>query len=160
LLIASVDGLEQRARAIGERLETTVATATSRRDALAALRDAEFGVVVVEESLVESDPGWADQVWDLAGYAVPIEINLAISGSERVAREVKAALARRDGEQALARKAVSLELESEFKSSLTGLLLHSELALREPSVPPALALKLRYVAELAGEIRERLKSRR
>jgi hypothetical protein len=90
---------------------------------------------------------------------VPLQVNFAISGCARLSREVKAALSRRDGEQAIARRAVATELEDELKSSLTGLLLQSELALREPSVPTSLEPKLRHMVELAGAIRDRLRRR-
>jgi hypothetical protein len=158
LLITTIDGAENCASAIAERVGSAVLTAETRRGALDLLRAAEFAVVVVEESLAESDPAWADSVWEAAGYAVPLQVNFSISGTERLTREIKAALARRAGEQALARKAVAHHLENELKSSLTGLLLQSELALREPSMPASLAPKLQHVVELAGAIRERLRS--
>ena len=158
LLIATLDGLENCARVLGEQLGTKVEVAATRREGLAALRRAEFGVVVVEEGLAEADPAWANQVWMHAGFAVPMEVNFAISGCARLGREVRAALGRRDGEWKIARRAVASEIEEELKSSLTGLLLQSELALREPSIPPTLEPKLRHLVELAGGIRERLRS--
>jgi signal transduction histidine kinase len=151
-----MDGVENYARTLGELLNSRVEVAAGRREGLAALRRAVYGVVVVEEGLAESDPAWADQVWELAGYAVLLQVNFAISGCARLGREVKAALARRDGDQAIARRAVTSEMESQLRSSLTGLLLQSELALREPSVSAELASKLQHVVDLAGAIRERL----
>ena len=159
LLIANMDGVENCARFLEGELGSRVELAVNRRDGLAALKRADFGVVVVEEGLAEGNPAWADQVWEHAGFAVPLQVNFAVSGGARVSREVKAALARREGEQKIARAAVTSEIENELKSSLTGLLLQSELALREPSVPAALEPKLRHVVELAGAIRERLELR-
>jgi len=43
-----------------------------------------------------------------------------------------------------------------LKSTVTGLLLHSELALAEPSVPPQLTSKLQMMVELAGTLRRQL----
>ena len=71
-------------------------------------------------------------------------------------REVKAALRRRDGDQAVARRVAVTELENDLKSSVTGLLLESELALREPSIPATLEPKLRHLVELAAALRQRL----
>jgi hypothetical protein len=68
-------------------------------------------------------------------------------------------MARRDREQAVARRSVATEIENELKSSLTGLLLQSELAMREPAVPASLEPKLKHVVEMAGAIRERLRRR-
>ena len=53
------------------------------------------------------------------------------------------------------RAAVS-QLESELKSTVTGLLLQSQLALAEPELSPKLTGKLTLVAELAGSLRQRL----
>jgi len=152
-----MDGAENCAMAIADRVGSNVEVASNRRAGLAALRRSEFGVVVVEESLAESDPEWAEQVWELAGLAMPVQVNFAISGCARLGREVKAALLRKDGEQAVARRAAVKEIENDLKSTVTGLLLESELALREPAIPAALEPKLRHLVELAGALRERLR---
>jgi hypothetical protein len=159
LLIARLDGLENCARALEQHTGGTVEVATGPDDGLSALRRRDFAVVVVEESLAEGDPAWADQVWSQLGFAVPLQVNFAISGCARLSREIKAAMARREGEHSVARRAVAMELEDELKSTLTGLLLQSELALREPAVPPSLEPKLRHMVELAGALRERLRRR-
>ena len=157
LMISTMEGAENCARAIESQSSAKVEVAPSRRAALHALRRDEFDVVVVDESLAESDPAWAEQVWELAGLAMPLEVNLAISGAPRLSREIRAALARRDGEQAVARRAAAREIENELKSSVTGLLLESELALREPAGSARLHSKLLHLVELAGDIRERLR---
>ena len=167
LMISMMEGAESCARAIEEALRepdadeayARVELAISRRAALLALRREEFAVVMVEESLAEADPAWAEQLWELAGLAMPLQLNFAISGTARLAREVKSALHRRDGEQVVARRIVARQMEDELKSSITGLLLQSELALREPLVPPALQPKLRHLVELADALRERLRGK-
>ena len=159
LLIAGIDGLENCAQALAQQIGGVVEFASGRGEGLSALRRRDFAVVVIEESLVEGDAAWADQLWSLLGFGLPLQVNFGISGTVRLGREVKAALARRDGEKAVARRAVATELEDELKSSLTGLLLQSELALREPLVPSSLEPKLRHMVELTGVIRERLRRR-
>lgn len=157
LIIATIEGAENCARVIAEQISAKVEVATSRRAGLLALRLKSFGVVVVESNLVEADPEWADTLWANAGLAMPLQVNFALSGAARLAREIKAALLRRDGEQALARRTVAAEIEDELKSSVTGLLLGSELVLLEPAVPASLEPKLRHLVELAGTLRERLR---
>jgi uncharacterized protein YfiM (DUF2279 family) len=157
LLISTMDGAEHCAQWIAGQVGSNVEVAATRRAGLVALRRAKFGVVVVEESLAESDSEWADLVWDLAGLAMPVQVNFAISGCARLSREVKAALLRRDGEQAVARRAAVTEIENDLKSAVTGLLLESQLVLREPTVPASLEPKLRHLVELAGLLRERLR---
>ena len=157
LMISTMEGAENCARAMEEQVNARVEVAVGRKAGLLALRREEFAVVVVEESLAESDPAWAAQIWEMSGLAMPLQVNFAISGSARLAREVKAALNRRDGDQAVARRSVARDIENELKSSVTGLLLESELALREPAMPASLQPKLRHLVELAGILRERLR---
>ncbi len=157
LVVSTMAGAEGCAGTIAESVGVEVELAISRAEGLLALRREDFAVVVMEESLTESDPAWARAMWEAAGLAMPLQVNFAISGCARLGREVKAALLRRSGDQAVARREVMAELESELKSSVTGLLLESELALQEPSVPASLEPKLRHLVELAGAIRERLR---
>ena len=157
LMISTMDGAEHCAQWIAGQVGSHVEVAETRRAGLAALRRSEFGVVVVEESLAETDSEWADQVWGLAGLAMPLQVNFAISGCARLSREIKAALMRRAGEQAIARRAAVTEIENDLKSAVTGLLLESQLALREPAIPATLEPKLRHLVELAGALRERLR---
>jgi hypothetical protein len=156
LIISAMDGAESCARTISLQVDATVEVAANRKEGLAALRRAEFAVVVVEETLAETDPEWADQVWELAGLAMPVQVNFSICGCARLGRDVKAALMRKHGEQAVARKAAAAEIENDLKSTVTGLLLESQLALNEPAIPASLQPKLRHLVELAGALRDRL----
>ena len=157
LIISTMEGAENCAHAVEEQVHASVEVASTRQAALLALRRQEFSIVVVEESLAESDAAWAAQIWELSGLAFPLQVNFAISGSARVAREIKAAFARRAGEQAIARQSVARDIENELKSSVTGLLLESELVLREPSVTAALRPRLRHLVEHASALKERLR---
>lgn len=157
LLISTMDGAEHCAKWIADQIGSKVEVAATRRAGLTALRRASYGVVVVEESLTELDAQWADQVWALAGLAIPVQVNFAISGCARLSREVKSALLRRDGEQSVAHRAAVTEIENDLKSAVTGLLLESQLVLNEPTVPASLEPKLRHLVELAGVLRERLR---
>lgn len=68
------------------------------------------------------------------------------------------ALNRRERERALAREAAAAAMDSELKSTVAGLLLHSQLALADREIPPPIKEKLRVVADLAGSLREQLAS--
>jgi hypothetical protein len=85
-----------------------------------------------------------------------LQINFALSGAARLVREIRAGLHRREREQELARRAVTAEIESDLKTTVAGLLLHSELALSGSGLSPSLAGKLRIVADLAGSLRQQL----
>jgi hypothetical protein len=81
-----------------------------------------------------------------------------LSGAARLIREIRAALHRREREQALARKAAAVAIETEMKTTIAGLLLHSQLALSAGEVSSGTADKLRLVAELASSLRQQLNS--
>jgi len=158
LMVTQMAGGEDCAAAMERQLGLSVQVACTRREALAALRRSEFAVVVLEEALAAADPQGAELLWQQAGTAVPVQVNFAISNCARVVREVRSALARRAQEEALAMRAASSAVGSELKSVVTGILLQSELALREPMVSPRLEAKLRHLVELAGDLRERLQA--
>ncbi len=157
LMISFMAGAKNCAALVTQELGMQVEVQPSRKAALAALREREYAVLVVEECMVEADPQGADMLWQRAGLAVTVQINFALSGAARLVREVKAALARRDQEQALAMRAATSRIECELKSAVTGLLLHSQLALAEPALSPQLTAKLQQVVELAASLRERLR---
>lgn len=157
LLVTSIAGAENCAAAIGRQLGLAVELAENRRAALAALRRREYAVLVLDEGLVEADPAGAEVLWQQAGLAIPVQVNLAISGCNRVLREVRAALLRRERELSLAMRAATQLMEGEMNTTLTGLLLQTQLALAEPALPPNVAAKLRQVAELAGTLRDQLR---
>jgi DNA-binding NtrC family response regulator len=158
LMVTSMADAEGCAVAIERQLGLSVEVAGTRRAALTALRRGEFSVVVLEETMAVADPQGADLMWQQAGTAVPVQVNFAIASCARLVREVRAALARREQEKTLAMRAASSAVGSELKSVVTGILLQSELALREPAVSPKLQAKLRHLVELAGDLRERLQA--
>ncbi len=157
LIVTAMMNAEECVRVVRESVGAEVEVASSRKAGLLSLKREEFAVVVVEESLAEPDPQWAEEMREAVGLAMSMQVNFAITGCARLGREVKAALVRRDRERSVARRQAKEELENELKSSVTGLLLESELALREPTVSATLEPKLRHLVELAGAIRERLR---
>jgi hypothetical protein len=65
-------------------------------------------------------------------------------------------LHRREREQILARRAATAAIENELKTTISGLLLQSQLALLGSEASSPVADKLRVVAELAGNLRRQL----
>lgn len=156
LMVTGIEGAQNCADGLGAQLGVKVEVAQGRRAALAALRKNEYCALVVDESIAECDPASADAIWMHAGLAIPLQINFAVSGAARLVREIRAALQRRAREQALAGRAAAMAIEAELKETLAGLLLHSELAMKDEDVPAPVAHKLRTVVDLAGTLRERL----
>lgn len=156
LLITAIAGAENCAAVVSKQFGLAVETVSSRKDALTALRRRKYAIVVLDSSMLEAAGGDADAVFRNSGLALPLELNFAISGCGRLVREIRAALSRRQLEQAAATRAATTTLESNLRDTVAGLLLQSQLALAEPSVPPQLADKLKLMAELAGTLRQKL----
>ena len=158
LLVTPMGGAEECATSVGRQLGLGVEVASDRRTALASLRRREYAVVVLDETLVESDPGGTDVLWQHFGLAVPLQINLGIYGCNRLLREVRSALQRREKELSLAMRAAVQLLEGEMNNAITGLLLQTQLALAEPGLPANAAIKLQQAVELATSLREILRN--
>jgi hypothetical protein len=158
LIITGMEGAENCAAALTKMLELECEIANGRKAAVSALKRSEFAAIVVDESMIDSDPAGADVIWEHAGLAIPVQVNFALSGAQRLAREIRMALNRRDRERALAHEAAAEAIDNELKSTVAGLLLHSQLALQDREISAPLAEKLRLVADLAGSLRQQLAS--
>ena len=156
LIVTGIEGARNCAAVVGTQLGMEVEVAEGRKPALVALRHREFSVVVMDETMAECDPSGAEVIWERAGLAIPLQINFALSGAARLIREIRAALHRREREQTLARCAATAAMEHELKSTVAGLLLHSQLALSGSEVPSSIADRLRLMADLAGNLRQQL----
>jgi DNA-binding NtrC family response regulator len=154
LLIAPEAVAEPVAEALRRSLDAEVVTAPTRRSGMACLRRREFAIVVLDESLASADPDGAALLYEVAGAAAVLEVNFILSGVERTLRQVRAALARRAHDRQQASADVAAQICGELNGTLTGLLLETELALREAA--PAQQHKLQQVFRLAGTLRERL----
>jgi hypothetical protein len=124
--------------------------------ALARLREQTYSAVVLDQFLLENEPGESDQVFEHLGTAFPVYLNFAVSGMERLLREVRSALHRRKREETQARRSVEQQIRSEVCESLTVMLLSCELAMAVPEVPAPAAEKIRLIDNLARDMRQRL----
>jgi signal transduction histidine kinase len=156
LLIAPEVAAHPVAAALRSELDAAVEIACNRRAGLAALRRAEYALVVLDENLAAANPGAADLLYQNALSAPVLEINFVISSAARIVRQARSTMARSAHDRAQARVAAAATLQSELSASLTGLLLESQLALR--AARPDQASKLRHVVQLAGNLRDRLRT--
>ncbi len=160
LIISPMADANQVAASLAAALSCSVDVAPTYRAGLLALRHNDYSVVVVDDCMAEANPGTAEMLWRNFGLAVPMQINFAFSSGTRLAREVQAAIMRREQQQARALRAAASLLENDLKSTLTGLLLQSQLVLAEPAITPTITGKLELVAELAGSMRRKLEQAR
>lgn len=124
--------------------------------AVARLREQSYSAVVLDQFLLENEPTESDQVLEHLETAFPIYLNFAVSGMQRLLREVRSALHRRKREEAQARRSVEEQIRSEVCESLTALLLSCELAMAVHEVPAPAAEKIRTINDLARDMRQRL----
>jgi signal transduction histidine kinase len=156
LLVSPIDRANECARALQENIGEEVVVAENLRRAAALLRSNSYLAVVLDQHLLETEPDEIDTVMQHLGTAIPVQVNLAISGLDRLVREVRAAVERRKREEAAARRAAVGALHSELSGPLTALLLECELALKVPGLPAPAAEKLHSAHQLLNKIRAQL----
>jgi CheY-like chemotaxis protein len=155
LITPSVRG-QECAVALKESTGNETHWAENLQQAVARLREQSYSAVVLDQFLLENDPTESDQVIEHLGTAFPVYLNFAISGMERLLREVRSALHRRKREETQARRSVEQQIRSEMCESLTAMLLSCELAMSVPEVPAPAAEKIRLIDNLARDMRQRL----
>jgi hypothetical protein len=158
LLVTSSHPSESCISALQKACGEPIELAHSGRTALASLRDAQYTAAIIDESLMDPDPFVLETLTRHPGTTIPIYVNLAISGIDRLVRDVQTALRRSEHQQAVARRTAIARLRSELNSTLTGILLSSQLALGVPGLPPDAEAKLRSVEGMAQTLRKQLES--
>jgi len=155
------------ASASGQQCVETLKAATNEevqwaqtlQEAATHFRQHAYSAAVIDQFLLETEPEESDQMLEHLGTAFPVYVNFAVTGLERLIREVRSALHRRKREEAAARRAVEDQLRSEMGDTLTALLLSCELAMSIPGMPVPAAEKIQTIDTLARELRVRLESR-
>jgi CheY-like chemotaxis protein len=159
LLISSSSKAGECAAAIeqGTRLKTIAVSSVPR--ALTKMQSGEYDAVVLDQSLLEMDYSALDTLMNHAGTAMPIHVNLGLHRADRIVREVQDGLRRGATEKKIAMRAAEGLLRGKLRAEVTGILLTSELALRQPTVPAAVAEKIRSMQQLAEQMRLQLEVR-
>src|SRR5947209_16889393 len=99
-----------------------VQTVATLQEAIGLLREAEYPVVVLDQCMLDADPDQAEVALQHTGTALVVNVNCAIAGTERIVREVRTALRRRQREVQTARVAAEQELRNDLREPLTALL--------------------------------------
>jgi hypothetical protein len=156
LLITSLGKAHDCAKALEETTAEPVQVAATLLQAVEQLQAHEFSAVVLDQLLLDVEPDDAETLFKYMGTAVPVFSNFAISGIERLSRELRSALHRRKREVRGARQQAEQALRSELKDTITALLLSCEMALDVPNLPLFAETKMRAVDTLAKEMRAKL----
>lgn len=138
---------------VGERIRVE----SAMRPALAAAREQDYSVLVLDELFLECDPRGSQQLLQLAGSALPVTVNLAVSGPERLLRAVQSARQRQQRERKAVETAARAELWKRVGGDLTGILMAAELALQVPQLSSDLRTRLGSIQQLAGRMRDALR---
>ncbi len=150
--------MEECTDALRQATSEEVVLATSLRQAASRLRTDSYLAVVLDQYLLETEPDEAETVMRNLGTAIPLQVNFAISGGARLARELRAAVQRRKREEVSARRAAVSTLQSELNGTVTALLLSCELALVAPGLSTAAAEKIESTHELVKKLRSQLET--
>jgi hypothetical protein len=156
LLVTTSARAQECAQAIQQVTTEPVQVASTLRQAAENLREQSYVAIILDQSMVEAEPDECDVVLQHTSAAALLQINFAISGIERLIRELRVALNRRKREAAAARREAEQVLRSELKGTITALLLSCEMALGTPNLPSTAEGKLRAVYDLAREIRTKI----
>jgi len=156
LLVTTSSRARECAAALEQGTGHKTHVASSVPQAVTKMQAAEYDGLAIDQSLLESDFRALDTLLNRCGIAVPLYVNLALHSNERVAREVQVALRRAEKERLMATRTAEQLLRNQLRSQVTGILLNSELALRQKSISPDVAEKVRSVRELAEKMRSQL----
>jgi hypothetical protein len=156
LLVTQLGKSAECVDAIQQATNKPTQIAPSLRAAAAQLEEREYELAVIDQSVAEGEPEDLDAFLHHLGSAMPLFVNFAICGLDRLVREVRASLHRRQREIEFARRTVEELLRNELRGTVTALLLSCELALQVHGLPPAAEVKLHAVDELAKTMKLKL----
>ena len=85
---------EECVEALRQATSEEIVMAASLAEAATLLRTESYLAVVLDQYLLETEPDETETVMRHLGTGIPLQVNLAISGGARLAREVRAAVQR------------------------------------------------------------------
>jgi hypothetical protein len=156
LLITPSSRIAECVQALKTTLGQPVESATTLSAATVLLRAHEYAAVVIDQLLLDADADGSEQVLQHLAEAVPVYVNCAICGVDRVVRDVKSALSRRQREGRILRQSAERAVWNELRETITAMLLSCDLALGAQEMPLGAAEKVRAIHDLANAIRGRL----
>src|SRR5579863_9716929 len=110
LLITPSSKGQECALALQQATSEQTSLASTLRQASSLLRSEEFSAVVIDQLVLDSEPDESETLLQHVGTAIPVYVNLAVSGIRRLVNELRVALQRRQREAQVARKQAEREL--------------------------------------------------
>jgi hypothetical protein len=156
LLVTPSARSQECAQALQAATNHPTHTAPTLQAAVSHLREQEYLAVVVDQFLLEAEPDESDQMLQHLEGAFPVYVNCAISGVDRIVREVRSALRRRQREEGIARRSAKVAIWCELRESVTAMLLSCDQALSAKELPASAAERIHAIHDLASQMRIRL----
>ena len=156
LLITCVAKAQECAHDLQEATHEPVTVCAALQEAVLQLKEKEFSAVVFDLLLLDAQPDEGETVLKHLGSAVPVYLNFAITGTPRVARELRWALQRRKREMLTAKNDAEQALRHDLKDTVTALLLSCQMALQVPALPAQAEIKMQAVEALIMEVGAKL----
>jgi CheY-like chemotaxis protein len=157
LLVTTSSRARECAAALERGTGQQTQLANSVPQAVSKLETTEYDALAIDQSLLEADFRALDTLLNHAGTSLPIYLNLALHHCDRVVREAQIALRRGEKEKQWAMGLAERVLRNRLRSEVTGILLTSELALRQPAIPAEVAAQIRRVQDMAEKMRSQLR---
>lgn len=155
LLITTIAGAENLGATLSKSAEVELEVVRSRRAALASLRRRQFAAIIVDAALPDTESTDTDALWRNCNGAAPLGIDVAALGAMGLARLLCNVLQGREQMKAQIREKVMQAMSQDLRSTVTGLLLQSDLALKEKALTPAVEYRVRELRALADGLRLR-----
>lgn len=156
LIVSSFSGAKTCVSAVSKATGHKTSFVSTARALSSALQNNEFRLIVIDQIFADNNPDALNMVWKDCGLAMPVFTNFAIHSADRIAASCSAALLRQDRERKNAFRHAGVALKAELTTSVTGILLSSELALSDPELPEGLRAKLESVHDLALQLKCRI----
>jgi hypothetical protein len=156
LFITSSGRASECAAALKTATAEAIVVAESLARATTLLREDCYLAVVLDQYFLETEPRQAETMLKHLDTAILIKVNLAISGKERLVRDVRTALQCRELEEARAHHAAAGHLRNELNGTITSLLLCVDLAMKMEGLSVPATEKLVTIRILVGRLREQL----
>src|SRR5438270_9482149 len=152
LLVTKSNLAESCAMQLESAMNEDVQTASSLIRARTLFRTGRFRAIVLDECLLQTDPAVAESLLDSCRGACSIFVNMAISGIDRIIRQVKTAARHEEQLQRQAQILATIALKNELKDTMTGLLLALDLACSRQSSDASLLDVQRLVHRLSAQL--------
>ena len=156
LLVTPAPSAPDCAHRLNQATAETVTIAHSFSDALAHLRAADVSLVILDCNLMEAESREASTLWAHLESTTVVEINLALTGVDRLILEVQAVRKRSQHNQAVARESALRSLQGEVNQALTSLLLDCDLAAQMMDLPSPAAERIASIRTDAEKLRQQL----